>query len=69
MGKMSSRPAIDGIVLQVEVRMGRPYNRKYKAKGLMPHGPAELTFFNKAEKREMTVAQHYEQQYKMGCGI
>ena len=69
MGKMSNWPAINGIVLQVEVRVGRPYVRKYKAKGLMPHGPAELTFFNEAENREMTVAQHYEQLYKMGCGI
>ncbi|KAK9915065.1 hypothetical protein WJX75_004310 [Coccomyxa subellipsoidea] len=56
--------AITGI--KVEVRVGRPYVRKYKAKGLMPHGPVELTFFNEAENREMTVAQHYEQQYKMG---
>lgn len=52
-------------LLQVEVRLGGTFNRKYRAKGLTPKGPAELTFHNAQGDKEMTVAEYYEQQYQI----
>lgn len=49
--------------LQVEVQLQDAFKRKYRAKGLMPKGPAELEFFNNQENRKMTVAEHYEKQH------
>jgi hypothetical protein len=43
----------------------QPPSRKYRAKGLTPKGPAELTFHNAQGDKEMTVAEYYEQQYQI----
>ena len=45
------------------MRLGGAFSRKYRAKGLMPKGPAELTFYNEQEGRDMTVAEYYEMHY------
>ncbi len=45
------------------MRLGGTFNRKYRAKGLMPKGPADLVFHNEADGKEMTVAQYYEEHY------
>ncbi len=56
-------------VRQVEVRLGGAFSRKYRAKGLMPKGPADLTFHNQQDGRDMTVAEYYEEHYhiRLAC--
>lgn len=55
----------DHDVVQIEVRLGGAFQRKYTVKGLMPKGPADLTFFNEQDGKEMSVAAYYEERYNI----